>query len=92
METTHNPDANRFEIILDDNHIAVADYRLEGNRMYLTHTVVPKEFEGRGIAGKLAKAAFEHIRKENLRAVPVCSYMEVYAKRHPEYQSLVDAT
>lgn len=92
MEVKHNTAANRFEIALPDGQFAVADYRQEGDKLFLTHTMVPEEFGGQGIAGKLAKAAYEHIRKEGLRAVPACSYMEVYAKRHPEYADLIEAS
>lgn len=91
MEAVNNPAESRFEVDLGNGQLAIADYERDGNKVILTHTVVPRAFEGKGIAGKLAKAAFEHIRAEHLRAVPVCSYMITYAKRHPEYADLVDA-
>ncbi len=43
--------------------------------MTVLHTQVPKEREGRGIAGALSKRALE--------------YMAAYLKKPPEYQYLV---
>lgn len=89
MDVKHNLDANRFEIALPDGQFAVADYRREDNKLFFTHTRVPEEFGGQGIAGKLAKAAYQYVQNEGLRAVPVCSYMVVYAEKHPEFSDII---
>ena len=41
-EIQHDPDAHRFSLTREGLS-AVADYRLDGNRMHLTHTFVPPE-------------------------------------------------
>jgi predicted GNAT family acetyltransferase len=50
---------------------------------------VPSVFQGRGIAGQLAKAALEHARYEKLLIRPFCPFVQTYLKRHTEYQDLV---
>jgi predicted GNAT family acetyltransferase len=84
----HNPAENRFEVE-NDVGLSVADYQLHQGRMIMTHTYVPPELRGRGIAEKLVRAALEHARTEGLRVVPACSYVDAFIRRHSEFQSLL---
>lgn len=86
----HRPERNAFEIDLGGKR-AVLEYRRRGESIVFTHTGVPSEFEGRGIGGRLAKAAMEWARAEKATVVPACSFIHVYIKRHPEYADMVDA-
>ena len=86
----HNADANRFEAEVE-GHLSVVDYQIRGTEMLMTHTFVPPELRGRGIAEKLVRVALEHARSERLRVVPACSYVEAFIKRHPEFLPLVMA-
>jgi len=79
----HDPSAGRFVL-----GAAVAEYRLEGNLMIFTHTWVPPELRGHGVAGKLIREGLEYARREGKRVVPQCSYVETYLRRHPEYADL----
>ncbi|NDY89575.1 GNAT family N-acetyltransferase [Ideonella livida] len=84
----HNREACCFETEVDGLR-CVADYRLEGAVMALTHTGVPRALEGRGIAAQLMTAALDHARTQGLKVRPVCSYAVVYMRRHPETQDLL---
>ena len=66
----------------------MADYRIEGGVMILPHTEVPEALQGQGIAGKLVKTALESARRQGLKVIPSCSYVDVYMRRHPEYDDL----
>ena len=44
-----------------------------------------------GVAGKLARAALEYAREHNLSVIPRCPFVAAYIRKHPEYQSLVQA-
>lgn len=87
-DVRHNEAQSHYEMEVD-GQIAVADYRREGNTILFTHTGVPSALEGRGIAGKIVKAALDDALAQNLRVVPLCSYVATYIKRHPEYQPLL---
>ena len=65
------------------------DYRLEGGTMVITHTAVPDAIAGRGVAGKLTRAAFEHARAQGWKVRPACEYATGWVGRHPEYASLL---
>ena len=84
----HNADEQCFEAEVDGK-LAVADYHVEGERMIFTHTFVPPELRGRGIAEKLVRVALEHARSERLRVVPACSYVETFIERHTEFKPLL---
>ena len=85
----HNIGARRFETMID-GHLAIADYELDGNRMIFTHTFVPPELRGRGIAEKLVRPALELARAEQRIVVPACSYVAAFIQRHPEFKELVE--
>ncbi|MFZ4681918.1 MAG: GNAT family N-acetyltransferase [Terrimicrobiaceae bacterium] len=85
-QVVENTALNRFEIHLG-GHVAVAEYQVEGDRMLFTHTGVPAEFRGRGIAEKLVLAGFRTARERRLKIVPVCSYVAAVLQRHPEFRN-----
>ena len=84
----HNITANRFEVDLGKDK-AVLIYMIKGGLFVLLHTEVPPAFEGRGIAGRMAKAAFDYARDNGLKVRSYCSYTTIYLERHPEYQELL---
>jgi predicted GNAT family acetyltransferase len=84
----HNAAASRFEALVD-GHLAVADYALQENRMIFTHTFVPPELRGRGIAEKLVRPALEWARAEQRVVVPACSYVAAFIERHREFHALL---
>lgn len=90
MELTieHLPERGRFQAIVE-GRACVCDYRLEGGVMQMTHTLVPPPLEGRGIAEQLVAAALRHARANGLKVNPICSYVRVYMRRHPETQELL---
>ena len=89
MDVVHRQ-GQGFHIDLD-GHRAVLDYRLDGGRMRITHTGVPAELRGRGIAGHLVQAAFDHARALGLRVVPECEYAAAWLERHPDYAGISEA-
>lgn len=87
LNVIHNTAQHRFEATVD-GLLCRADYELHQGVMAMTHTIVPRELEGRGIAGQLVRTALQWARDQQLRVKPVCSYVEVYLRRHPEWQDL----
>jgi uncharacterized protein len=83
----HDRAAHRFETEVDGVECEL-DYTLTGAVMTITHTGVPPEVGGRGIASALVQAAFEAARSEGGKVVPACSYAAVWIGRHPEYHDL----
>ena len=88
IEVIHHPDQSRFEATVD-GLVSVLDYRRDGGVITMTHTGVPPQLRGRGVAGKLTAAALDYARANGLKVVPACSYVAAYVDRHPEYGDLV---
>ncbi len=85
---TQNIQHQRFEYI-EDGALSLLDYRLNDGVLALTHTEVPVDLGGRGIAADLTKFALDTARQHGWRINPVCSYTVAYLRRHPEYQDLI---
>jgi hypothetical protein len=85
----NNEQASRFETTAD-GHVAYTAYDLEDpDRIVFTHTEVPDELAGRGIAGAIVKYALDQARAMNRTVVPQCPYVASYIKKHPEYEDLL---
>lgn len=85
----HNEAASRFEVRIEGK-LSLVDYIKQENVLVVTHTGVPAELEGRGIAAALTKALLEYARGNNLKVKPVCPYTKAYIQKHSEYSDLED--
>lgn len=89
IEHEHSGNAGRYFAVLPDRSEAEMNYRMDGKVMTITHTGVPPAFEGRGIALKLVKAAIADARQDGFRIVPLCSYVALQFRRHPDWAGLL---
>jgi len=88
----HNEAQSRYELLLDGQLAARAEYRREGDSVCFTHTEVAPDREGQGLAARVAAYALDDVRTRGLKAVPQCSYIAGYIARHEkEYGDLVQA-
>jgi len=85
------PDESRYVAQLDDAEAGVVEYQLDGDVIMFTHTGVPPEFEGRGIASRLARHVLDDARGRGLDVLPRCPYISGWIARHPDYLDLVPA-
>ena len=83
-----NHEASQFEAHVE-GHVALVSYIKHGDTIIFTHTEVPKELQGRGLAGALAREVLERARAEHWRVVARCPFIASYVERHPEYQPLL---
>ena len=76
-----------------ENHFggatSVLAYEIDGDTITFTHTEVPPEVSGGGIAAALAETALRYAETSGLKVVPRCQYVASYIKKHPEFQKLV---
>jgi len=86
----HNAARHRYEVTVD-GHLSVCEYEDAGGRRVFTHTFVPVELRGRGIAEQLVRAALADVRTAGLKVVPACSYVARFIERHREFQDLLAA-
>ena len=73
----------------ESNPKAYINFRVEDNKMSIDHTIVKKELEGQGIAGKLTDKAVEYAKENGYKIVPICSYAVRYFEKRPELKDLL---
>ena len=85
----HNPERERFEILVAGNVIGKAAYKeYDGGaspQRIFYHTVINEEYGGQGLAGKLATVALDETVGAGPGIVPVCPFIKKFIVKHPEY-------
>jgi predicted GNAT family acetyltransferase len=86
----HNQEAHRYELWLEDKRIGLADYSLMPGERHFVHTEVDPSQQNKGYAADLMREALADVRANTKdKVVPVCSYVVMYMKRHPETHDLL---
>jgi len=85
----HNVTGKCFELRLE-GYRCVLDYTLNSNTMTITHTGVPSELGGRGLAAEITKFALDYAQSQGWRVIPQRSYVAAYIKKHPFYAPLMN--
>jgi len=85
----HNPDASRYELVVDGAVVGFAEYRRTGDTMVMHHTYTEPAHRGQGIAAEVVGHALDDIRSRGLHVVPSCWYVAAYIGDHPEHSDLV---
>jgi predicted GNAT family acetyltransferase len=88
IELINNEAIHNFELFVN-GHRAFIDYKTKDNKIYLIHTEVPAELKGMGVAEALVEKTFNYIEQHQLKMVPLCNYIQIFLKRHPEWNRLV---
>ena len=83
-----NVEHKQYEFHID-GQIARIEYIKAQNIVYLTHTEIPTYLEGQGIGSSLVKQVLQNIKEKDLTLVPLCPFVALYIKRHPEWKTLV---
>ena len=89
LSVADNPAHRRYEAHLAGELAGFSQYRLEGDRVVVTHTQVDPAFEGGGVGSGLVRYLLDDIRRRELKVVPLCPFVRSYIRRHPDYADLV---
>lgn len=83
----HNQDESKYEYHID-GHVAYITYDDQDGEMHLTHTIVPTELAGKGLAKTLLEDVLQEIKKADKKAVAQCSYIVKYQEKNPQASEL----
>ena len=81
VKIVHRPEQSRFETEVD-GRTAYLTYERAGDTVVMTHTLVPPEIGGRGVAADLTAAAVGWAREQGLQIDPQCSYVRSWLSKH----------
>ena len=84
----NNEAIHNFELVVE-GHRAFIDYKQKGDKVYLIHTEVPVELKGKGVAEAIVEKTFRYMEERHLKLIPLCVYVGMYLKRHPEWNRLL---
>ena len=86
---TDNRHRHRFELKTGDK-LSIVDYQqVDDETIALTHTEVDPSLEGQGVGSHLVHGVLEYVERNNLKIVPLCQFVKVYIKRHPDWNRVV---
>lgn len=73
-----------FYIMEGDETIGEMEINMSEDNLTVYHTEVLPEHEGKGLARIMLDAMVDHARKNNLKVTPLCPYVHLQFKRHPQ--------
>lgn len=92
MTITHQDqgDHGRYVAELEDEQATGhLDWEARGEDVRVaTHTIVPEEIGGRGVAARLVEALVADAREQGFKIDPRCSYVARKFDEHPDWSEL----
>jgi predicted GNAT family acetyltransferase len=74
----------KFYILEDGEEVAEMEVTVSDDRITVHHTEVVPKGEGKGLAKKLLETMVDYARKNALQVVPLCAYVALQFRRHPD--------
>jgi len=87
-ELRNNREQARYEMD-EQGETSFADYRLQGDRLFIDYVFAPPALRGTGASGRLMAALAADIRDKGLRVTPICGYAAAWFRRHGEFRDLL---
>ena len=87
-ELINNEEDSQYEFHID-GLVPRLEYIKVKDKIFLTHTDIPKGLEGKNIAKTLVQKVLEDVERKKLSVIPQCPFVTMYIKRHPEWNKLV---
>lgn len=89
VKIVYEPEKNRSAAYDDGKEIGESTFSVMKNVWFLNHTYVKRVYEGQGIGGKLVLELVNQARKENVKIMPVCSFVKKEFDEKPEYSDVL---
>ena len=89
QQVRRNDGHGRYELVVDDDVIGIADYVLRGDTVVLPHTEITPRLHGQGLGAVLVQGALDDIRAAGRTVVPACWYVRQFIRENPGYEDLV---
>jgi hypothetical protein len=87
---SHDVDAHRYVLRIDDDLVAAADYVVSGSTISFNHTFTNPKLRGRGYAAEVVEFAMNDVEaSSDRRVIPMCWYVGKWFDEHPERSGLL---
>jgi uncharacterized protein len=85
-------DERRYVLLVDGDQAGELVFRNRGGGVVaFLHTEVDPALQQRGLGSALVKGALDDARKQSLKIVAICPFVDAYVHHHPEYADLAVA-
>jgi predicted GNAT family acetyltransferase len=74
-----------FVLEKEGERVAEMVIGVKDNDLTVYHTEVSEKLKGQGVAAKLLAAMVDYARAYHLKIIPLCEFVTVQFKRHPEH-------
>lgn len=85
---TDNTEKRRFELV-EEGHMAYADYALENGVLSIKYVFASEALRGTGAAGRVMEGIVGIARSKNLKIIPICGYAASWLRKHKEHHDLM---
>jgi predicted GNAT family acetyltransferase len=89
MSELRNDEARSRYEMEEQGLTSYADYRLQGDRLYVDYVYAPPQLRGTGASGRLMQALAADARERGLKITPICGYAAAWLRRSAEFRDLV---
>lgn len=90
IKHTNNLKEGIFEILINDKIAGELTYNwVDEHTLLIDHTEVIEGNEGKGLGGKLVKAAADYAMKNNKKVIAACSYAKSFLNKDPKLKHLL---
>lgn len=89
FQVRDNLDRRRYELVVDDRIVSVADYLLEGSTLTVPHVETDTAMRGQGMADRLMRGMLDDIRANERTIRPLCSFAADFIRQHPDDHELL---
>ena len=89
MVVRDNPERSRYELLVDDTLVGIADYVADGKVMVFPHTVIDAERRGQGLGAVLIAGALDDVREKGNVVVPRCWFVAEFIEQNADYADLL---
>lgn len=84
----HDKEQNQFRMFIG-KFLAVVDYNIRNDIMYLTHSEVPYHLQNNGYGKILLEKVFAHIEKHEVKSIAVCSYIRRVKRQNERWNKII---
>lgn len=88
-ELIDNREDHQYEFHIGKLLPKIEYIKSKNGEIYLTHTEVPVQLEGKGVGSQLVEKVLKDIEQQELRLVPLCPFVAGYIQKHPDWRRIV---
>jgi predicted GNAT family acetyltransferase len=84
-----NPERQRYELIVDERIVSIADYSIDGTKLVVPHVETDPAMRGQGMADRLMRGMLDDLRSGGRTIQPLCPFAAAFIRERPADQDLV---